>query len=37
MIEMTIDSIRGGLVNSQFVVILKEKRLTLFTYLDRAF
>ena len=25
MIEMTIDSIRGGLVNSQFVVILKEK------------
>jgi len=27
MIEMTIDSIRGGLVNSQFVVILKEKRL----------
>lgn len=25
MIEMTIDSIRGGLMNSQFVVILKEK------------
>ena len=25
MVEMTIDSIRGGLMNSQFVVILKEK------------
>jgi hypothetical protein len=25
MVEMSIDSIRGGLMNSQFVVILKEK------------